>query len=66
MTETSDDYGLTADQLNDKYNPEGGGQHPAYTREDWMLAVANEDTLVGYWDWAWHRLEEEREFGESR
>lgn len=50
------DYGLTAEQLDDKYNPEGGGQHPEYTRADWRAAVDNEDTISGYWEWVKHQL----------
>ena len=48
------DWELTADQLDDKYNPEGEGEHPVLTRKNWMYAVANEDTLQGYWDWVLH------------
>lgn len=40
---------LTAEQLDEIYNPEGGGEHPDFTREDWRQEVANEDTLCGYW-----------------
>lgn len=47
----SEDVELTAEQLDDKYNPEGGGEHPMHTRRMWMDAVANEDTISGYWNW---------------
>jgi hypothetical protein len=50
------DYGLTADELDGKYNPEGDGQHPEYTRADWRAAVENEDTISGYWEWVRHQL----------
>ena len=30
-----EDYKLRVEQLNDKYNPDGDGQHPGYTRRDW-------------------------------
>lgn len=56
MTFSIKDYGLTAEQLDDKYNPEGGGQHPVYTRADWRAAVDNEDTISGYWEWVRHQL----------
>ena len=42
------DYGLTAEQLDDKYNPDGEGQHP-------------EDTRSGYWEWVRHQLEMEED-----
>lgn len=60
MTEHVDTE-LTAEQLDDKYNPEGGGQHPDFTREDWMWAVSNEDTLSGYWAWVVMRIRETNE-----
>jgi len=53
------DYGLRADQLDDKYNPDGDGQHPGYTRWQWRSAVARENTVSGYWEWVEHRLEME-------
>lgn len=45
------DIGLTAEQLDDKYNPDGDGEHPLWTRETWIQAVCEQDTLRGYWDW---------------
>ena len=53
------DTDLTAEQLDDKYNPDGDGEHPTHTRSDWRWAGENEDTLVGYWEWVTHRLWEE-------
>lgn len=45
---------LTPEQLDNKYNPEGYGEHPEFPRKDWVEEVANENTLVGYWQWlAW-------------
>ena len=55
-----EDYELSAEQLDEKYNPEGDGQHPGYTRRAWRSAVAQEDTLCGYWDWVWHMLDIEQ------
>ena len=52
------DYHLTAEQLDDKYNPDGGGQHPDFTRHDWRIAVSREETLRGYWDWVHAQIEE--------
>lgn len=40
---------LTEEQLDEIYNPEGDGEHPDFTREDWRQEVANEETLCGYW-----------------
>ena len=42
---------LTADQLDEKYNPDGGGEHPEFRRDLWRDDVANEYTLQGYWAW---------------
>jgi hypothetical protein len=52
------DVGLTASQLEDKYNPEGDGEHPIYTRDVWRQAVADEETISGYWDWLVYRITE--------
>jgi hypothetical protein len=52
----ADDYQRSADQLDEHYNPEGGGEHPVFSRADWRDAVANEDTLSGYWEWVEHML----------
>jgi len=51
-----EDYDLTAEQLDDKYNPDGGGEHPIITRADWRQAVESEDTLTGYWEWVEHQI----------
>ncbi|MBM3105560.1 hypothetical protein IIE18_10455 [Pseudomonas sp. V1] len=48
---TDHDIRLTADQLEQKYSPAGGGQHPTFTRADWRIAVENDDTISGYWAW---------------
>lgn len=45
------DQQLTAEQLGAAYNPDGDGQHPIFTRDEWVSAVANRDTSLGYWDW---------------
>lgn len=50
------DVGLTADQLADKYNPKGDGEHGVYPRALWRAEVAAEVTLLGYWEWAHHRI----------
>ncbi|MFK1354899.1 hypothetical protein ACIUYZ_01105 [Pseudomonas aeruginosa] len=48
---TDQDIRLSADQLEEKYSPAGGGQHPTFTREDWRNAVETDDTTSGYWSW---------------
>lgn len=50
------DKGLSADQLDDKYNPEGDGEHPVFSREQWREGVANQDTISGYWVWAAYQI----------
>jgi len=50
---------IRAEELDFEYNPDGDGEYPAYTRADWRLAVAERDTLLGYWEWVAHMLEEE-------
>lgn len=57
------DYGLNAEQLDCKYNPDGGGEHPRNTRKDWREAVANEDTISGYWEWIVSKIESRRTEG---
>lgn len=48
-----------AEELDDQYNPDGDGEHPTYLREDWRRAVADQDTLFGYWLWVASMLWEE-------
>lgn len=45
------DYDLTPAQLDDKYNPDGDGEHPQYTKQAWRAEVNEEETLLGYWEW---------------
>lgn len=56
-----EDASLTAEQLDDKYNPDGDGRHPIYGEEGWMQDVLNRNTLLGYWEWVRHQLVEESE-----
>lgn len=53
------DRELTADQLSEKYNPEGEGEHFEFTRADWRDEVAEENVLSGYWVWVVSMLEKE-------
>ena len=52
------DSDLSAEQLDDKYNPDGDGQHPEHTREEWIGDVFQGHTLVGYWQWVVKQIEE--------
>lgn len=52
------DFILDASQLDDKYNPDGDGEHPVYMRGEWRTAVGSQDTIVGYWDWVEYRIEQ--------
>lgn len=53
------DADLTPEQLDDKFNPNGDGEYPLFTRADWREAVAQEYTISGYWAWVHHKLNEE-------
>jgi hypothetical protein len=52
----NNDHCLTPDQLDDKYNPDGDGEHPTHTRFDWRQALAEQSTISGYWVWVHHVL----------
>lgn len=50
------DDGMTADELDERYNPNGDGEHPRHTRNDWRDAVSSETTISGYWAWVVYML----------
>lgn len=50
------DFGLTAEQLDDKYNPDGDGEHPGFPRAMWRDWVDQRDTISGYWAWVSYML----------
>ena len=52
----TEDLGCPGSQLDDKYNPEGDGEHPVITRAEWREAVAQQHTVSGYWDWVGHEI----------
>lgn len=52
----ADDADLSAEELDEKYNTNGDGEHPKITRKIWREAVAREDTISGYWLWVAHTL----------
>ena len=55
----AEDAMLSAEELEDKYSPAGGGEHPLFKREDWRTAVNSDDTLLGYWGWVVNQLNQE-------
>jgi len=54
--EANDDLGLLPEQLDDKYNQDGGGEHPVFSREEWRTHVAEQWTVSGYWDWVYNQI----------
>lgn len=56
----STDSDLTAEELDDLYNPDGDGEHPEMTRALWREQVAQLRTISGYWDWVSYMLKGER------
>ena len=61
--EVASDSSLTADELEEKYNPEGGGEHPVFHRAHWRQDVSRELTIKGYWEWV-RDVIQEAELGE--
>lgn len=61
ISEPRDDCELTSEELQQRYaDPDGGwGEHPRFSRNEWMHEVANGDTQCGYWEWAVSQLEQE-------
>jgi hypothetical protein len=43
----------------DKYGGYWGDGHPEYTVSAWQYEVANGDTRLGYWEWAYNSAENE-------
>ncbi len=52
--------GMSAMQLDDHYNPDGDGEHPHFTREKWRTEVSFQNTITGYWEWAYKKIDEYR------
>lgn len=65
-----EDYDLEASQLDDRYNPDGDGEHPVLNRDDWRDAVAQQTTISGYWDWVAHHIayaeDHDKEYQDSK
>lgn len=41
------------EEFIEKHGGYWDGQDPEYTYSDWKWAVTNEDTRLGYWEWAY-------------
>lgn len=41
-------------------------EHSKYTKEAWREEVASQGTQLGYWEWVYHRLEEDDIFRPTR
>ena len=39
------------DEIADMMARDIWSEYPQYTRDVWRIAVANEETQLGYWDW---------------
>ena len=50
-------YKLVIKKFTEKHGGYWDGEHPRSSLEDWRREVANGDTRLGYWDWAWQREE---------
>jgi hypothetical protein len=59
LLDPTDDMELTALQMQDKYSPNDGGWggHPDYEFDEWRQEVADENTLLGYWDWVYNAVQ---------
>ena len=54
------DHLLSADELREKYSTQfSNGEHPRHLRVEWRDAVANDNTLLGYWQWVEAQIEQE-------
>lgn len=53
---------LSLAQLEDKYRTSTNwGHHHTYHRQWWMDEVAKEDTICGYWEWVYNKIQNEDE-----
>lgn len=52
------DSPLSGDLLDGKYNRTGDGEHPLFSRANWRVEVAHQNTVLGYWDWVAHAVYE--------
>lgn len=59
--DTLPDHELTAEQLDEKYNGDGDGEHPKHTVLNWIAAAQLDTVRDGYWHWVQHKLITEHE-----
>lgn len=55
-------------ELEQKYSDghsEGWGHHPIHTRDLWKYCIAEDDTVDGYWDWVYNKIQNEDEPDDS-
>jgi hypothetical protein len=57
------DQQLTADELRLKYfdpadRSGGEGEHPRFSKWDWLQVVAQRSTVLGYWEWVEAQVEQ--------
>lgn len=67
-TQEPHDRDLGRLELETKYTAchgDGWGHHPQHGREIWQNAVAEGDTVEGYWDWVYNMLQNEDEPDET-
>lgn len=51
-------------ELEDKYSEKDGGtwgHHPVYHRYQWKQDVEEDNTVCGYWDWVYNKVQNEDE-----
>jgi len=61
MDHDYDEDGLSL-ELSDQFDEECSFfEHPYWTRSSWRVAVNQQDTLLGYWDWAKHQFVQDQE-----
>lgn len=51
IADVSDDIGLSAEELKEKYSSQDESSHPLFTRQIWRSDVAHQVTIAGYWQW---------------
>lgn len=52
--------------LADRFGGYWSGEHPDYPVEDWQGECANDDTRLGYWEWAQGKLDSDGGEQEAR
>lgn len=56
------EHGLAGHELKQKYDARQPGdrwsEHPEFSHEDWAQEASELNTLQGYWDWVFSRIDE--------